>query len=695
MIYQPTNILPSTFGGEGAGTVDAASGLIISWQINGASAMTAYSITIYKNDAASTQAYTTGKVTLTEPVFGTDYMGNVVYFAAAEISAATLSTAGIVNGYENGYKYLITQYWSDTGSVAQSQAAFFITRAAPRLTLAATSNPLTARTATFTASFSQAEHDTLNWFHWYIAETAAPDKYLFDSGDISGTENIKCVYDGFFTGVEYMVRCIIQTQNGESCDTGWQPFLCSYTVFPMEGLISALHPKGKNYVELSWSRISFILGSATGAYTTSNNILQLPAGSSVKWDTVTGRAMSFALPWSIAWRGFMPPSGGTAWSVLGGTDTLEFFCDGVNAKLKLGGNIIFTSPIRGSTGDFWNVLVTPTKVYIRQEASIGGLYPAVGLTPSRALVPSGNDTKVVNIYSGDVSYQQFPITSVKILGEQNCDFFWIFEGNASESVIDGFINSNGLTPSFDSGTYFLTNFSGGLNAGSLQAYSDNLIGISIYRRDGAENSLQHLIDLPLSAPGLRDYGVGSKQGAQYYLYPLGEKSFISQPMVSAAIKPIFWDYVILLCNEDEKGAFHVLKEYRFSCNVETGSISNNNAPSFLQNFTPYPSRQPCGSNYKSGTLTAYIGKIDYTENTYSDSISLAEELYSLSVSTAPKFLKDRKGNILRIETNAAISMQAGDVYFQQPYTCTIPWSEIAEARDAAIIATSSDTIWTN
>lgn len=692
-IFQPTNLLPSSFGGMSEGTVDVSKGLSVSWQINGASALVAYSITIFKNDSASTQVFSTGKVTLATPVFGTDFKGNAVYFSASEISATALAGAGIVNGYPKGYKYLITQFWSDTESVAQSQAAFFITRAAPTLTLAPFANPLKSRRAEFSCSYSQAQGDSLNWFHWYLAETANPEKLLYDSGDVCGTENIKFVYDGFFTGIEYMLRCIIQTQNGESADTGWQPFSCSYSIFPMEGLVSAIHPKGKNYAELSWSRINFILGAATGPYTISNNILRLPAGSSVKWDSVTGHAMSFALPWSLAWRGFMPATGGTAWKVFGGTDTLEFFCDGACAKLKLGGNVIFTSPIRSSIGDFWNVLVTPTRVFIRQEATIGGLVPSETLTPSDTLAPATGDTRVVRVYSSEISYQQFPICSVEVSGEQSCDFFWIEEGEASQKTIDDFIHANTLSPVFGTGTYFLTNFSGGLNAGSLQAYSDELIGISVYRRDGGEHSLRHLIDLPLTAPGLRDYGLFSKQSSQYYLYPLGKSSFISQPMVSAELTPVFWDYVILLCREDGDGVFHVLREFRFGLNVETAAVSNNNTPGFLQNFTPFPNRQPSCSNYKSGTLSAYIGRVDYASNSYVEDGGLGAELWELSISDAPKFLKDRGGNLLRIETNAPITLQTGDRYFQQPRRGSISWTEVSGVENVSLIATANDGIW--
>ena len=64
MLFQPTNITPSSFAGVGGDLIDASDGMTITWQVNGTSAMTGYEITIYENDAQSTQLYTTGHVTI-------------------------------------------------------------------------------------------------------------------------------------------------------------------------------------------------------------------------------------------------------------------------------------------------------------------------------------------------------------------------------------------------------------------------------------------------------------------------------------------------------------------------------------------------------------------------------------------------------------------------------------------------------
>ena len=131
-LYQPTNIVPDVRSGIGEGTVDVTQGMKVTWCINGASAMVAFSIVIMSNNASSTQLYTTGKITDGCPAYGTSSNGTPVPFSYT-IPATALSTAGITNG--NEYKLLITQWWSDNDSITQSSASVFITRNEPTLAI--------------------------------------------------------------------------------------------------------------------------------------------------------------------------------------------------------------------------------------------------------------------------------------------------------------------------------------------------------------------------------------------------------------------------------------------------------------------------------------------------------------------------------------------------------------------------------
>ena len=303
MLFQPTNISPSSRGGLGNGTIDATKDLVVSWQVNGNSPMVAFRIVIYKNDAASTQVYSTGKLTDGTPFYGTNYAGNVQFFTHA-ISASTLSSAGITNG--NEYKLVITQWWGSTDeqSVTQTSAAAFITRSTPVLTLDNVPDTMAARDYTFTANYEQAQGDTLNWIRWQIAfadDTANP---FYDTQNIYGTAQLQTYYDGFFRGNEYAVRVRIQTENGIEADTGWVSFAVEFDSNPLSGVVKASKAcDGRSAVLVEWPAIYYIPGTAEGDYTVTDNVLSLPAGSTVSWDSVNNEPMDFQSPWSLVMSG--------------------------------------------------------------------------------------------------------------------------------------------------------------------------------------------------------------------------------------------------------------------------------------------------------------------------------------------------------------------------------------------------------
>ena len=160
MLYQPTNISPSMAGALGNGVIDANNSLTVSWQVNGNSPMTAFQITIYANNAISTQLFSTGKLTYGCPFYGVDYAGNVQMFNYT-IYQQQLSLAQIENGRD--YKIVIQQWWNENDSVTQSSASVFRARSNPTLAIGTIPAPLKSRSFTFTASYTQEQGDALNW----------------------------------------------------------------------------------------------------------------------------------------------------------------------------------------------------------------------------------------------------------------------------------------------------------------------------------------------------------------------------------------------------------------------------------------------------------------------------------------------------------------------------------------------------
>lgn len=688
MIFQPTNITPSLRGELGNGTVDAAKDLTVSWQVNGNSPLTAFSITLYKNDTASTQVYTTGRLTEGCPFYGTNFAGQVQFFAYT-IPAATLAGAGVVNGQE--YKLTITQWWSDTDSVAQTSAAAFITRSAPELSLADVPPVLAVRLYTFQANYSQAQGDALNWVRWQIAYAANVGDPFYDSQNIYGTAELKVSYDGFFRENTYAVRCRVQTASGVEADTGWVSFRVAYSADPLTGVVRACQARGKSAVRVEWPAIAYIPETANGPYTIDDGSLTLPAGSSVSWDSLNGLPLVLAAPWSVLWQGALQwkdadiftleTGGGTvALRYSEETRTLALFHDGVS---------VAAWPEMRPTARLW-VILTPDTLYLRKLEYFGGLYPSATLYPSETLFPQADTEPQTEKTTLPVGFAQGSIVGAALGGVQSCDFFSVVKGAPAASVVEAMWNQGAYSPSYDSSTYLLADFNAGLNAGNLGQTEDQLTGLAIYRRQGEAGLLQHLTDLPLSAGGLYDYGAASQQGPYiYYLFPLGSQTYITEPISSEEISPCFWDWTVLSCKEQEGGGYLVEAEFTFGKNLVSGAVSNNNTPQILENFTRYPTVQLSPVNYRSGSLQSLIGVIDYKNgNRYSDTISLRDAIYDLSTTQNHLFLKNRKGDVLRIRISEATGMETMDSSRAQAQTVTLSWAEVGSAAGAAILGTA-------
>lgn len=249
MLFQPSNITPDEINGSGC--FDATQGMSVSWQVNGDSAMTAYQIALYENDAESTELFSTGRVALATPFWGVNYKGQTQFFTA-EITAAQLSGAGITNG--NEYKMLITQWWSASESITQTTASLFLTRSTPSVTIDPIPSPLAAREYSFTGLYTQAEGDALKWVRWQIAVSGNEDKPFFDSGEIGGTGELQADYDGFFNGTEYAVKLSVETENGIQADSGWVTFSVEYTVTEPQGSVTVCQLQDSSAVFVQWTQ---------------------------------------------------------------------------------------------------------------------------------------------------------------------------------------------------------------------------------------------------------------------------------------------------------------------------------------------------------------------------------------------------------------------------------------------------------
>lgn len=321
MLYQPTNIYPSMTGAVGNGVVDVNQGLTVSWQVNGNSPMTAFQVTIYKNDSNSTQVLTTGKSTANCPFYGVDYSGEIHFFSFG-FSSETLLSSGMENGAD--YKLVIQQWWNDTSSVTQSSASAFIARDTPTVSISTLPSPIQFRSYTFSATYAQTQNDVMNWARWEVAlKNGNNYESLNDTGKLYGVSELKLVYDGFFSGSTYAVRCSIQTENGVEATTGWVDFNVSYAQESLPGTLTACPSKSGNGIKLSFPSVDNIPAETVGDYTLSDSYLHLPSGSSATWTTRNEEPINFEPPFDAAWRG-KADAQGTLMQLTGSANELAF-----------------------------------------------------------------------------------------------------------------------------------------------------------------------------------------------------------------------------------------------------------------------------------------------------------------------------------------------------------------------------------
>lgn len=697
-LFQPSQVLPDVRSGLGSGTVDVTQDLDVSWRINGPSAMTDYQITIYANDANSTQLYTTNKQTLSTPVYGTDSTGAIQFFTHT-IDAADLSTATITNG--NEYKLIIRQWWgaTDAESVTQTSASVFLTRSAPTVAVSVTSGDVIAtRDETFTGTYTQAQGDVLNWLRWRVGRLEADGGYtvLYDTGNISGTMDLSCYYDGFFTGTGYAVRLSVQTENGVEADTGWVDFTVSYPTVSIEGSISAGCVGGTDAVAVDWADIGIIPGVAipSNGYSISGDYkLTLQKGASINWYKVGTKTMSFAPPWSVVWKGTLGyESAPLIFAVTqDNNNELVFRYDVSTHSLILEENGTALATQTGIiNAPTVTAILTPTTLYLRCEYLTGGLYPATDLYPGTTLYPRADTVENTDTYTIALSYTQGAIGGVVIGGYQVCDFLEVIKGTASATTVTQAITNGDYTPGSNDADYMLADWTSGIDAGQL-SLGQNVIGWALYRGDTAGNFVK-VGETEATVGKLYDYGALSQQGPYtYYLFPIGKTTYISTAIESNLIAPCWWNWTLMECAATADASIYtVLTAWRFRFSVESGAMSNNNAPAILQNFTAFPKVQLVPQNYKSASLTGLIGVVDWTNGQpqYVDTIAWRDALMALSLSTNPLFLKSRKGELLRVRLSAAVTSKVADATPEQMQTVTVPWVEVGSAAGVSLYSTA-------
>lgn len=601
MLNQPSNISPDEINGSGC--VDLTQDLTVSWQVSGDTALTAYEIVFYANDASTTQLYTTGRVTLGSPFWGVNYRGQSQLFIAT-VPAASLSEAGLSNG--NEYQFTITQYTTDTtDGIAQTTPSFFYARVTPTLLVDTIDVPVTERSLTITGSYGMFGTERIG---------ADGGFYALSVGGItaasgSNTSNVKRARTGFLTtrigalvcfdSDEYNLSCV-WTYRQSSAGSGIRRILRD-TPGPYSFVI--IPAVNENNFRIAFSRpddadLTTDVDDPTSDWYKIRHALHV-------YD------LSETTP--LAW---------VRWQIAESTMREDPYVD--------------TGKIYG-TGEL--------------QVNYDGFFPdttySVRLTAENTL-GIAMDTGWVDF---DVEYE--------------------LATNPGTAKACQLQNENGVYIEWDR--------------------IDIAQGYSVFRQESGTSFLKKIADVDGTTGQVRDYSAKSGETYIYYVFPVGELAYLTEPLETNEITPQYYLWTVIEAQESaaEDDFYNVVTTHVFRMGeggVNEGSFSNNNAPSLLKNFTPYPTWQPETANYLTGSVSGYIGSISAEDHSYSDTVSQSEALFQLSTTTNALFLSDPKGHFLRIRPSDAVSMVINHRKLPMPQTVSLFWAEVGSTEGISLTA---------
>lgn len=674
-LQMATNITPDIFSGVGGAVFDADDGLTVRWQVNGTPYMLAYQIAIHEVNDESTQVYTTGKVVLDSPFYGVLANGSVQIFTADTITAEELSSAGVVNGTE--YQMYITQWWGDTDSesVTNQSAAVITPLSAPSVAIDEYET-INERMYTFTATYEQAQGVQIAWVRWRLYDRSQNDILLKDTGEVYGTAQLQFDYSAFFTGTIYGIEITLETQAGQQATSGIQNVYVSYNTGAADGQVTAMQECGWNGVKVEWDSAKNMMGRVSGEYLfTESDELILNAQNTVTWAQEGGKNIAFTPPYSFVWAGASSGNGARSaesptvlsFATSGGEMSVQVASIGnaASARLYMSGALVGTVSTAQTleNGDRMYVLVSPTEFALTVHKNGGGTQSA----------------------SANIAYTQQTINTVRLQGPQTCDLVWIEEG-----TVNGPVDPDTFAPAYTKDTYFLTAFENqDLNAGN-----SDTTGYAVYRLDETTGEYRQIATLDVNQTGIIDYAAKNGHTYTYQIWYMSDTIFTRLPLTSNPVAPCRWNVLLMATLPDENGVYHPQAVYAFGANVETSDVSNNSKSSKQDTFTKYPAYQPSSNLYRTGKLTALIGKIDPATNQYTgDTSDYADEIMQLSTSDMTLFMRDRKGHFRLVKIDGAITQRLKDPWPNQATVTTVPWVEVGDASKLSVILDNNDALW--
>ena len=344
-----------------------------------------------------------------------------------------------------------------------------------------------------------------------------------------------------------------------------------------------------------------------------------------------------------------------------------------------------------------NLLQINSNVYIKREITNGIIGYKVGKNNELSFNQEKDETMITISSTGQVTKyivdKMQGTTQSAIIGTISltdttisqlvlygfAEYSWLFV--SKDTNYD--LYNDGYSPKYNENMEFLALFSDPLNAGLL----NSMYEYRLYRQDVTHNKLKYIGNFNLRKNELLiDYGTRSKVKYYYNIYMQQDNQIIGTLSQTDEICRIFNGYSLIEAKQDENNPniYNFVQEFYFRSNVEGMSLTNNNNPTYFENFTGYRYRMPAERIGKTGTLTGLLGNV--IDSKYQDDdIDKMERLFNLSTTPNQLFIKTPKGSLLMVHIASAITQSPELKSKYQRTNINVKWEETGSAEDITII----------
>lgn len=317
-----------------------------------------------------------------------------------------------------------------------------------------------------------------------------------------------------------------------------------------------------------------------------------------------------------------------------------------------------------------------------------------------------------------------------------------------EQVADEYLYTYSDDPVWNDQTEFYATFYNSTEAGSANIVTQNS-GFALYKRYPGEQRQEPIYTYTGEEPvtRLKDYGLPSNSPYKYTMFFIDDENNYSNPSATTLVCAQFPFYTLIEATRDsnDPNVYHALNVWNFKNNFNgSDTISNNNNPTWLENFTKYRLRQPSHREGRSGTLSALIGRVYYAKDCggyddavtyyplnyivdenqtyfakrksvgikpgvaldweyywsacevptqkYIDTVAESEKLFNISASQNTFFLKDLKGNLYMVGIASPVSQTINNGVSLE-VSVSISWEEVGDAKNVSIIQLPTDEGW--